>query len=67
MKCLKALMLSDIYLETCPLWGFEWKSGTYSSHNTTSGPMRLILPNRNNVLQNIYLKKKKRSGYKIFF
>lgn len=50
------LMRSDIYLETCPLWRSEWKCGTYSSHNTTGGSMRLILPNRNNVLHSMHQK-----------
>lgn len=41
----------NIYLETCSLWRFEWKCWTYSSYNTTSWPMRLILPNWNNILE----------------
>lgn len=45
-------MVYCTYLETCPLWGFKWESGTYSSYNTTGGSMRLVLPDRNNFLQN---------------
>lgn len=41
---------SYIYLETCPLWRPEWKSGAYFSHKTAGGSMRLILPDRNNFL-----------------
>lgn len=32
---------------------FKWKSGTYSSHNTARGSVRLILPDGYNFLQTI--------------